>query len=300
MAWVPSLERKQRERARRSGATSLRLCLIVLLLLASVAAATEDPWKKPRDDAHAMLMGAKKLIEQKRFVEAHPLIEQARRVYPLAPVLHYMAALYKMMDDRPREAAVLAEAVLDKFSTAPPDPAVSLERYLSGPSGARARLVSLQRKLASVQVSGADRVQVDDGPEQPTTRRIYVEPGPHRLRFQGGEVAVTLLAGERATVAAPSQVDREPTRPLPPTSAAGLGLRRAGWALTGVGLAGLLAGGILLGLDGRECDKMPMQIVCPNLPLDTFIPGVVVSVSAGVITVAGVALLGVGYRRRAR
>lgn len=136
----------------------------------------------------------------------------------------------------------------------------------------------------------------------------YLKLAPNGRFRKEAEEQIKLLAGLvlPSNAAAPSapvvQVAAPPLEaaPGPRTPDLRPRLRTVGWFFFSGGLATLTAGVVLLGLNGRECDRAPGQVACPNLPLDTRVPGLTVSVSGGALTAVGIALLGVGYSGRGR
>lgn len=237
---------------------------------------------------------AEQAVRRQDVDAGHGLLEEARRRCPQAGILPFIARVYLLANDRPRAAAVLAE-----FRDAPSDPSLPEENGKL----ALATLRRLEQELARLTVSGAALVQVDGDPARATTREIYLAPGPHRLRFPSGVVNVILRLGANHVAAPPPVEENRAQEEVIKKNRAPdqrPRLRALGWSCLGSGLAALTAGGVLFGLDGRECDRAPGQVACPNLPLDTRGAGVTVSVVGGALTIAGITLIAVGYRGQGR
>lgn len=117
--------------------------------------------------------------------------------------------------------------------------------------------------------------------------------GPHKLEltlsgYRAYQTEVSVAEGTTAAVVARLQPTARPRT-----------LRTVGWTLVGIGAAGALSGGVLLGLDGRQDCPLASIGHCPD-ELDTRAAGILSLTVGGLGLGVGAALLLIDFDRAKR
>lgn len=262
--------------------------LFLCLVLVPGRAAAQDLDERNRESARRLATQASAAFERRDYRRAQALLEDAYRLYPSPKLQYSLGRLYEAQG----KAAAAATAYQIFLSRVP-----AAERVPGQAEEVVAALRRLTRRLSRLQVRGPSGAWflVDGGERQALPAdEIWVEPGGHRVTCAGGDLDVEVKAGGQAVVyllpapstpAAPAGLSASasvtapgPSRPLRPLK----------WAALAAGVAGVVVGGVLIGVHGQaRCDLRSRELQCPEL-LNSRDAGI------GVLSTGGALLVGAG------
>ena len=211
---------------------------------------------------------------------------------PHPALLWPIAELYLQLQ-RPTEGL----KILDRYVAVVPTNKMPAGQQLNDVAKMRDQFNAQFGKLTITADEQGATVVVDGKPagQVPLTAPLSLDPGRHKVELQAGRSTVRevrLKPGDAGTlhlVLAPD-LRAEPVTGWKPHRKTAL---TAALVVGGIGLAGVIAGGVLWGLDGlQSCPAAPL---CPTA-LDSKTPGVGVLAGGLGLTVASAILLGVELR----
>lgn len=264
---------------------ALALALLLCLLLPPGRTAAQDLDERNREPARRLATQASAAFERRDYRRAQALLEEAYRLYP-SPKLQYSLGRIYEAQGKVAAAATAYQTFLQRVP--------ATERVPGQAEEVGAALRRLLRRLSRLQVRGPGGAWfLIDGGERRVlpVDEIWVEPGSHRVTCAGGDLDVEVKAGGQAAVyLLPAPAPSAPV-PLVATAAAAARpgpLRGLKWAALGTGVAGVVAGSVLIGVHGQpRCDLHSRELQCPEL-LSSRDAGI------GILTTGAVLVVGAG------
>jgi hypothetical protein len=247
---------------RRSPRQCARTALLALAATLLPLAAHAEPSPREKAAAEALFQQATALIEQEKFADACTKFEGSQELDPALGTMLRLADCYDRVGRTASAWALFQEAVAVASASDQPEReqiaaqrARDLEGRLAKVSLAvttEARVPGLQVRLNGVAIPsaswnaalpvdpGAQRVEASAPDREPWAGTVEVPAGPSERSIT--VPVLKLRPPEKPTAAA--VVGTAPP-PLPPRSAPGSTQRTLGYVTASVGLAGLVAGGVL-------------------------------------------------------
>jgi hypothetical protein len=206
--------------------------VLVVAFVASFASSAMAQSDTQRADA--LFDEGTRLLDQKKYAEACPILERSRAIAPGIGVDMYLADCYEALHKPTRALRLLREA--EAAAAVKKDPRQQV---------AHDKAAALAQSVAYVVIKAAPNatLRIDDeiaaeGAGQP----VLVDPGHHVVRDATHEKAFDAVAGATATVDMSAEIPTKtnpvapPSNPSPALGIAGLVIGGIGVALTGVGL----------------------------------------------------------------
>jgi tetratricopeptide (TPR) repeat protein len=214
------------------------LVVAFIATLASSALAQSDAQR-----ADALFEEGTRLLDQKKYEEACPILEKSRAIGPGIGVDLYLADCYEALHKPARALRLLREA--ETLAVAKKDARQQV---------AHDKAAALASSVAYVVIKAAApnaTLRIDDEAVTEGTGQLLVDPGHHVVRDATHEKAFDVAAGATATVDMSPEIAAK-TTPVAPASKPSPVLGIAGLVIGGIGLA---AAGVGFGFGADAISK---------------------------------------------
>lgn len=212
------------------------------------------------------------LEEQGKWAEALAAFLEVAEKKQSAQVLFHVALCQEQL----KQLVLARKGYADALKLAEQDPQGAKEVLDAVPNRVASLDARIPRLVLLVSEQGQAEVQIDDQPATLVNRRatLSVDPGQHRIALsQRGETkpfrTITLAEGEQMEITIPARVVEDPGPPEPkpakdpaPEPSTTPGTKVPFFVVGGVGLASLVASGVMVGL--RQASISEVRDACSD------------------------------------